>query len=340
MGPLTDNLPRFRFRDLPDDLIRTVFEASANNRDEFSWSLVRVSKTVRSWVEPVLYRNISLDHMKPLHLLHDTITSYSSSKPSSFYSAHVRRLYFGDPWVMQLRKVINILLACSNVTRLSATMLVPGAADDCLVGNHKVWEALRPTWLTINPCLFSPTHRHFRFTAARGSDITQTCNPIFTNVTHLELYFIRPSGDIAWSWSTLSLLSTLTHLCIATISGHRALDCASWNLRAALPWFPPALVVCVFAIPRMNSHFPPNEKQLVLNNGWRVDPRIVAAVSREYYMSELEKGPEGAWIEDEAIYRWNEHKDRADDDDAFWERAVAMVQRRREAIATSTQAGG
>ncbi|KAF5339148.1 hypothetical protein D9611_011166 [Ephemerocybe angulata] len=330
----SDNPPRFRFGDLPDDLVRTVFEVAANDCDKFAWSLAYVSKAVRSWVEPILYRQLPIDSQKTLlHLLSNVNTTAPlSSKPPGFYRSYVRRIYFGDRYNQGLKGITDLISACPNVTRLSAITManpnLPVHEMDCLVGNHATWDLLRPTWLTISPCLFVPSRRHFRFAADSGSNY----NPIFTHITHLELTWITRTHDVTWSWSSLPLLTALSHLCISSTPRNDALTCAARNLRAAMPWFPPTLTVCVFAFPRLTWPFVRTDaKQLILENGWRLDPRIVAAVPRAYYMHQLETiDSGGTWIKDEAICRWDGEYQRVTHEEDFWEQAVAMMQRKRD----------
>ncbi|KAF6758004.1 hypothetical protein DFP72DRAFT_889633 [Ephemerocybe angulata] len=320
----------FRFGDLPPDLVRTVFETSAEASDHFASSISCLSKEVKLWVEPILYRHIRINDPRTLSLLHRTITSEISSKSTSFFRTHVRSIYVVNRWIEGLIQVLDILSACSSVTRLGTIIFIPPHLDAWRAGKHDAWKGLRPTRISINPCLFTPTHRHFRFTAG-GTEPASTCNlnPLFTNVTHLEISWIAVT---VWSWPSLPLLTSLPHLCIAATPGIEPVDCAVRNLREALPWLPPALVVCVLALPHVTGFYYRNDvKQIVLENGWRLDPRVVVAVPNEYYKRELMKGSDGVWIKGEVVYRWDDERDRPGNEDAFWEDAASMVQRRKDA---------
>ncbi|KAF5311637.1 hypothetical protein D9611_009515 [Ephemerocybe angulata] len=213
--------------------------------------------------------------------------------------------------------------------------------DDWRVGNHAVWERLRPTRLSISHGLFMPTHRHFRFTTG-GPGPASTCNlnPLFTNVTHLEIscqsltLAEELAADVTWSWPSLPLLTSLTHLCYSAEYISNPVGWAVRNVRMSIPWFPPSLVVCVLALPLttgFNYSYRGGLKETILKNGWRLDPRVVVAVPKVYYKRELMKVPEGEWIKDEVVCRWDEERDRPGNEDTFWEDAASMVQRKKDA---------
>ncbi|KAF6747830.1 hypothetical protein DFP72DRAFT_918365 [Ephemerocybe angulata] len=354
MASLPADLHPFRFGDLPLDLVRTVFETSAETCNPSALSIACLSKEVKSWVEPILYRHIPINNPRTLSLLHRTITSDTSSKPASFFRTHVKSICIGDRWMDKVGQLLDILSACSNVTRLSTIgtiILVPSHMDDCRVGNHAVWERLRPTRLSISHNLFMPTHRHFRFTTG-GPGPTPTCdlNPLFTNVTHLEISCLDltleeelAAHDVSdWSWPSLLLLTSLTHLCIAP---RFITNTVGWA-DESIPWFPPSLVVCVLALPLCPGliqvidyyRFRGGAKENILRVGRRLDPRVVVAVSKasynfyyDYYKEEMMDVPEGEWIKDEVVCRWDDERDRPGNEDTFWEDAASMVQRRKDA---------
>ncbi|KAF5339383.1 hypothetical protein D9611_009801 [Ephemerocybe angulata] len=171
----------FRFQDFPSDLTRSIFEASA---EDLNWGCALVSKMVKSWVEPILYRQIILDKPTTVSLLHRTIVSSVSSKPPHFFASHVKSLgvfFSNDSW----EELMEILATCSGISRLEFTMYLDEDLnrDDLRVGRHRAWEHLRPTSLHIPGTLFLPTHRHFHFLPWEG----KTLNPIFTRITHFEI---------------------------------------------------------------------------------------------------------------------------------------------------------
>ncbi|KAF6758929.1 hypothetical protein DFP72DRAFT_164565 [Ephemerocybe angulata] len=305
----------FRFQDLPGDLIYSVFEAAADDAEKPNWNCALVSKRVKTLVEPMLYRHIVLNTYKGMELLHRTIV-YPSSKPSGFFSTHVKTLEIGacSSWP----DVFDILSAVPHLSALYFRIKTRDSIEhsDLEVGRHPVWEVLKPKRLCIANKSFLPSHRHFH--TSRCGNVGASLNPLFTNVTHLELPW-GPPGE-SWACPSLSQLTTLTHLCFSappTLSGIH--DAASDIVKEAIPHFPIALIVCVFSIPFTQWFV--NARELVEATGGRLHPRVVVAVSEYYYNSIL--GSE--WIKKRAIWRVTSVCEGRLHEDAFWERAEAKV---------------
>ncbi|KAF6741912.1 hypothetical protein DFP72DRAFT_226070 [Ephemerocybe angulata] len=325
MEKAPNELPTFRFHDLPDDLTRSVFEASAEDNDEPNWACAQVSKAVQSWVEPVLYRHIVLDTVFDIINFHRTLTSRPTSKPPHFFSDNVKSLYITGSSYYQA--TYEIMSACPNVSHLEFHLhLAEDKNNDLRVGRHKVWETMRPTRLNIPALMFLPSRRHFNFTS--DGMLNSTINPIFSSITYLDLYWDR--SITTWSWETISLLQGLTHLCFSMTPALDTISCASQNLRTALPYFPTSLIVCVFTIPF--TQWFEDARKLIENNSTRLDHRVVAAVDDYYYNKEIEKGEQGLWLKREAIWRYAGALARKDEEKAFWERAEKVVQSRKAAL--------
>ncbi|KAF5320327.1 hypothetical protein D9611_011359 [Ephemerocybe angulata] len=326
MEKAPNELATFRFTDLPDDLTRSVFEASAEDKDDPNWACARVSKTVQSWVEPVLYRHIVLNTGSDIINFRRTLTSRPTSKPPHFFSDNVKSLYITGSSYHQA--TYEIMSACPNVSHLEFHLhLAEDKNNDLRVGRHKVWDAMRPTRLNIPALMFLPSRRHFNFIPDEKFDSTR--NPMFSAITHLDLYWDR--SITTWSWETISLLQGLTHLCFSMAPARLdTISCASQNLRTALPYFPTSLTVCVFTIPF--TQFFDNARELIENNSTRLDHRVVAAVDVYYYNKEIEKGEEGLWVKREAIWRYAGGLARKDEEKAFWERAEKVVHSRKAAL--------
>ncbi|KAF5320241.1 hypothetical protein D9611_011380 [Ephemerocybe angulata] len=301
----------FRFEDLPGDLVYSVFEAAADDAEKPNWNCALVSKRVKIWVEPMLYRHIVLNTYKGMELLHRTIV-YPSSKPSGFFSTHVKTLEIGacSSWSDMFN---DILSAVPHLSALYLCIMIEN--PDLKVGRHPVWEVLKPKRLCIANKSFLPSHRHFH--TSRCGNVGASLNPQFTNVTHLELRWAPPSES--WAWPSLSQLTTLTHLCFSAHPTLSAIHAASDIVKEAIPHFPISLIVCVISIPFTRWFV--NARELVEETGGRLHPRVVVAVSAYYYNSISG----GEWIKKRAIWRVTSVCEGRLHEDAFWERAEAKV---------------
>ncbi|KAF6759546.1 hypothetical protein DFP72DRAFT_136200 [Ephemerocybe angulata] len=108
----------FSFDDLPEDLARLIIEEAVADPDAPEWSFACVSKAVRSWVEPILYRRVVLKTPLALHSFQRTLNSHPS-KRADFFSTSVKSFWIGDPNLLDLTIVFDVLSACSGVTALS-----------------------------------------------------------------------------------------------------------------------------------------------------------------------------------------------------------------------------
>ncbi|KAF6741917.1 hypothetical protein DFP72DRAFT_941100 [Ephemerocybe angulata] len=324
MAHIPDDAPLFRFQDLPEDLARLVFEAAAHDVDKPNWSCALVSTTVRSWVEPILYRRIVIDTPWKMTLLGQTMSHHPAKAPA-FFSTHVEQIYIIirrdrlNPSYSDLYS-LELLSACPNITLLDFDHRTEGGEKPSLkIGQHAAWRAMRPKRLYIRDEMFMPSHRHFRVDE----------NPIFTALTHLELKWdvIRNGAVTTWAWDTLSRLTTLTHLCISVqpMTDTLVRRIGAVHLHTATSYFPPSLILCVFSV----SFWPwalENARIIVTSNGETLDRRVVVAVNRSYYFQELERGDDGLWV-NQTIWRWSNgsQEARKDDVENFWKRAEDKV---------------
>ncbi|KAF5320301.1 hypothetical protein D9611_011373 [Ephemerocybe angulata] len=314
-----------RFQDLPEDLARVIFEESAADPDIPGWACARVSKKVQAWVEPILYREVIVEDHISISLLHNTVLSHPT-KPESFFSLHVRTLcIYSQEYDTADDIIFDILSACPNLTQLDLSNRARRRREDLKVGAHPSWNRPRLKRLRMPELYFPPSHRHFRF--AEG----QNLNPIFANITHFELHLYSPV-IIPWDWGSFQYLPFLTHFCISMTPAEQAVSRAASDLRSAVPYFPPSLIVCVFYIPNTISVWLTDFIPLVQENGRKVDERVVVALDEAYYLM-LREGHPCSWLEDEATWRPRSvdkvASERKDYLRAFWERAEAVITRRR-----------
>ncbi|KAF5320296.1 hypothetical protein D9611_011378 [Ephemerocybe angulata] len=314
-----------RFQDLPEDLARVIFEESAADPDIPGWACARVSKKVQAWVEPILYREVIVEDHISISRLHTTVLSHPT-KPEPFFSLHVRTLcIYTQEHDTSDDTIFDILSACPNLTQLDLSNFYKAtrSLEGLRVGTHPSWDRPRLKRLRIPARYFSPSHRHFRF--AEG----QNLNPIFASITHFELHLSSPFV-LAWDWGSFQYLPFLTHFCISMTPAGQPISSAACHLRSAVPYFPPSLIVCVFYIPY--SLWLTDISRLVQENGRKVDERVVVALDEAYYLM-IREGHPCSWLEDEATWRPRSVdrvvSERKDYLRAFWERAEAVITRRR-----------
>ncbi|KAF6746012.1 hypothetical protein DFP72DRAFT_641365 [Ephemerocybe angulata] len=307
------------FADLPDDIARSIFELAADDKN-VDWECALVSKKVKQWVEPVLYKSIVIDSTAGMSGLCRTIQFHPSKDPH-FFSLHVKRLSLSDTnWLPSCGQTIAILEACQSVKSLELLMNYDIVKEDIQIGVHNAWHGIRPQILTLPMLLFNPTHRHFRLSPNRPS--------LFVNVTHLELFVNRTLGAGQWSWASLSSLEALTHLCLSSWNiDMETADVARNHLTIAAPFFPPSLVVCAVAIRYIELFW--DIRQLVEKSDWTTDDRVVVSVAKDYYDAELKSY--GKWVARATIWRWDPCSESYYDEwQGFWDRAERMVKERRE----------
>ncbi|KAF6758937.1 hypothetical protein DFP72DRAFT_887080 [Ephemerocybe angulata] len=304
-----------RFQDLPEDIARIIFEESAADPDIPGWACARVSKKVQAWVEPILYREVIVEDHISISLLHTTVLSHPT-KPESFFSLHVRTLCIYSQEYDTADDIISTYFGLEQQGKEETGGLESWA--------HPSWNRPRLKRLRMPELYFPPSHRHFRF--AEG----QNLNPIFANITHLELHLYSPV-IIPWDWGSFQYLPFLTHFCIMTRQSKPYQEQLP-TLRSAVPYFPPSLIVCVFYIPNTISVWLTDFIPLVQENGRKVDERVVVALDEAYYLM-LREGHPCSWLEDEATWRPRSVdgvvSERKDYLRAFWERAEAVITRRR-----------
>ncbi|KAF9022887.1 hypothetical protein BDZ89DRAFT_1137075 [Hymenopellis radicata] len=81
------------YGDLPIDIVRLIFETVAFMHPPAAVNLVLVSKMVRRWIEPILYRTVELRTFVALQSFSRCI---SSRNDHTFFARHVKSLCLGD----------------------------------------------------------------------------------------------------------------------------------------------------------------------------------------------------------------------------------------------------
>ncbi|KAJ7444653.1 hypothetical protein B0H11DRAFT_1880658 [Mycena galericulata] len=169
---------------LPPELEREIFELSAYLHPESAPKLLLVAPRVLTWIEPLMYRVISIeeDSAPVLHVLR--------FKPPQFLDKNVQHLLLDS---VTDDAVEEILSACTRVRSLVLLPSSPSVLSAVL--------RLRPQKLAIDlDSLFG------------GTDLVDFSLPLFTTITHLDMFDVL--SEFIGPWPNLALLPALTHLAI------------------------------------------------------------------------------------------------------------------------------
>ncbi|KAK6980642.1 hypothetical protein R3P38DRAFT_3117484 [Favolaschia claudopus] len=181
---------------LPPELEREIFETAAVRDRRNIPTLLRVSRRVLGWVEPLLYRTLILDDYH-----HDHALVALRSKTVEFKRQAVRHVILG--YYTEQMGAHTFLFGCPGIE----TLVVDGCPSEELLC---IMDTLRIKKLNI------------RFSSRSTPEWTLSTlsRPLFLSITHLEIYrdYVRASSDpVSWDeeWCPLAALPELTHLCLA-----------------------------------------------------------------------------------------------------------------------------
>ncbi|KAJ7446000.1 hypothetical protein B0H11DRAFT_1930343 [Mycena galericulata] len=181
---------------LPPDLEREIFELSAHLYSESAPKLLLVARRVLTWIEPLIYRAISVegDSAPILHALR--------MKPQ-FFDDNVQHLFIAD--VFSGDNLEEILSACTGIRSLVLLGASTSVLSLVLLAPKPYARSavlrLRPQKLAIHlESLFG------------GTDLVDFSLPLFTTITHLDMFDIL--SEFIGPWPNLALLPALTHLAL------------------------------------------------------------------------------------------------------------------------------
>ncbi|KAJ6474913.1 hypothetical protein C8R45DRAFT_1160147 [Mycena sanguinolenta] len=209
---------------LPPELERKIFEIAALTRPKRIPTFMLVSKRVRYWVEPLLYRVVFVEGRVRLALraaLRDldlpAFVSSAIQQRSHTCFLHVRHLFIHRTVDDALVK--NWLLACTGITNLFAQF--HGTPEVLL----SISGFANLQYLTIGDSAF--------FTVHDGS-VTIVPSPFFPALTHLALWGSGITGTLDHLYLSISLMPQLTHLALFSRAASRVSHlvlCANVQLR-------------------------------------------------------------------------------------------------------------
>ncbi|KAJ6474908.1 hypothetical protein C8R45DRAFT_1160139 [Mycena sanguinolenta] len=218
---------------LPPELECKIFELAALTRPKRIPTLMLVTKRVKYWVEPLLYRVVFVEGRVRLlvvrgalrHLDLPAFVSSAIQQRSHTCFLHVRHLFIHRTVDNALVK--NWLSACTGITNLFAQF--HGTPEVLL--SLSGFANLR--YLTINERAFLTVHNG-------AYSVATVPSPFFPALTHLELLGSN-TGTLEPVCRSISLIPQLTHLALNSLVASRvshAVLCANTQLRCIVFLFP------------------------------------------------------------------------------------------------------
>lgn len=178
------------FSDLPQDLVRLIFEQTAMMSPKAAVALNLVSRRVRAWVEHLLYHTVVLWTSRSVELFRIPF----DSKPKSFFAQHVQNLFINGKYGM------DIILACTNVKRLAAypLSLIP------------LSDSPAPHSFLNHPTQSNAAFRHYptEIMLLGYLEDVPWSSPLFNHVKYLYFGIERPASETA---TYIARLPCLTH---------------------------------------------------------------------------------------------------------------------------------
>ncbi|KIJ51541.1 hypothetical protein M422DRAFT_244702 [Sphaerobolus stellatus SS14] len=177
------------FPELPIEIIRLILEGAATNKPT-ALSLCLVSKDVRLWTIPTLYRTVLLP--TPQHL-----ASFEAAVAQSELAMHVRNLFLRSMSVPSGRLAANILSVCTNIQRLVVDALYRQPTVDVTLAWPTPWEVVyiygATSWLSRgHPSLQNVTHIHLD--GVIFSNTVDICLAL-PRLTHLGVSHVHVAQD-------------------------------------------------------------------------------------------------------------------------------------------------
>ncbi|KAF6749868.1 hypothetical protein DFP72DRAFT_911929 [Ephemerocybe angulata] len=252
MASPTSPLPEF-----PEDVVRLIFEIAAEGNDPERLSYALLSKTLQSWVEPIIYREVVASGDQ-VYLFWRTLVSEKSTKPANFFDLHVKSLCFKRLFPQydevddefELVRVVQKCRGLQSIALRGYRIRFP-AADTLNFTGDSVRRL--STTIFIN---------HW--------DERQFSHPGLRKLTHLEFRAQSPTSDDV-NYATLQELTSLTHLSIITPC-HKAANAA------AIQHLPTSLRVFILFICYGRDDLVQELKNI---DEGRIDDRVVIGIARD-----------------------------------------------------------
>ncbi|KAF5362441.1 hypothetical protein D9756_002416 [Leucocoprinus leucothites] len=220
------------FRKFPDEFQRSIFKIAYYQEEPSNGvQLTLVSRKVRDWIDPLVYRTILLPHYYGIpeqraELLSRTLGS--GTKPMSFYTKYVRSIYTNADRKRKVPLDVDLLSVCTNIQNLECWSEPSEELRSFIQTSY--FPKLKT--LCINIDLFPHNDSPFS-------------SPIFQHVTHLDMAARHNNRLPSSFWKDLNGLQSLTHMRIKVPSeadgSAAAMDEVVALASTAKPCLPPNL---------------------------------------------------------------------------------------------------
>ncbi|KIK57959.1 hypothetical protein GYMLUDRAFT_171972 [Collybiopsis luxurians FD-317 M1] len=197
--------------DLPAEIEREIFEATARAFPGTAAKLATLSKRTQYWMEWLIYETVVLDHPA---IRTASFIQTLDARPAEFFTLRIKHLHLS--YSVTLREAQKILSVCTGLTQLICW------AESCQV------QGWLRTYLTPSSTL-NLTRLSVKLEMLFKSDsVPSFSDEIFQNLTHLEIVLPPPTHEgMLIDWTVLPQLPYLKHVTIG--------DLFSWDHLYLLP---------------------------------------------------------------------------------------------------------
>ncbi|KAG5653477.1 hypothetical protein H0H81_000111 [Sphagnurus paluster] len=277
--------------------------------------LVRLSKRVQTWIDPILYRHVTLEYPSQAEAFVRTLET--SQKRPTFFASQVKILCFA--YGIDLRDAVKILSACKSVTSLASWLELSQLSADF---SHADLESFSKLLTSGTLQLHRLSMILHDFLCVRDPDFTI---PVLQHVTHLDIY--QGSDHFRnWSWTGFNQLAHLTHL-----SFDLSLSTPLETVNEVMPYFPPSLRMCLVLLSTRNAtvtikQFCSGNELLERMAVGKVDPRLVIGTNEPLEEECRFGGLVVVHLYDDVVKDWSSVPDGEDD---VWQKAEQVMNHRR-----------
>ncbi|TFK74632.1 hypothetical protein BDN72DRAFT_955630 [Pluteus cervinus] len=254
---------RFKMPELPEDIERLVLEYTALLFPEMTLQLIMISRSVKRWIEPLLYRNVILKEINMARQFIHTL----NRRPREFFLTYVRGLCL--PYSVTNEEATQILKACANVSALSFWVFADQVMDPTL-------DAICQLPLTV----LGMRLEAFNGTLLEEPEISKMP---YRNITHLDIYDDK-SVWLSWTWEGWDAFTALTHLTFWDAFHsweHWSNETQAYDSPLRFLQLCKSLRLCLFYLYRLPAHEPSfPDKRIVLleshtDRHWDWERRLV-----------------------------------------------------------------
>ncbi|KAG5645312.1 hypothetical protein DXG03_006501 [Asterophora parasitica] len=307
-------LPDRAFPPLPHDVERLILECSAYHDRSMALKLVRLSRRTQTWIDPILYRNVTLEYPSQAEAFVRTLES--SQKRRNFFATQVKILCFA--YAVDLRDAVKILSACKSVTSLASWLELSHLSANI---SHSDLESFSQLLTNGTLQLHRLSMILHDFLCVPDPDFTI---PVLQHVTHLDIY--QGSDHFRdWSWTGFGQLAHLTHL-----SFDLSLSAPLEIVNEMMPHVPSSLRMCLVLLSTRNSTM--SIKQYCAGNevlekmaAGKVDPRLVIGTNEPLEEECRYGGLVVVHLYDDVMKDWSFVPDGEED---VWQKAERIISKR------------